>query len=69
MNGLDIGSLIGGIVCLILGGIGGYFSLIENYRRVEGRCPNCGACLKKFPARYHNQRCPTKEEIKRGHYD
>jgi hypothetical protein len=45
MNGLDIGFLIGGLVCLILGSIGGYFSFRENRRRVEGRCPNCGADL------------------------
>ena len=43
------------------------------YRTREGkqkvnRCANCGADLEQFPALSPNQRCPTKEEIKRGHY-
>jgi hypothetical protein len=33
-----------------------------------GICPNCGQSLDKFPVKGPNQRCPTKEEIKLGHY-
>lgn len=41
----------------------------QNRAQKGNRCANCGVDLEKFPALFPNQRCPTKEEIKRGHYD